>query len=238
MWCANDFGEFLGSVALVVCSIEDVGRPIALGPSWPGSASSSGPPAIRHCQFLAAFKLMASCFSFFFFFHYPAIKNATLPADSPGSDSFSNILLFSLLVLIPWYFARQVGGGFYTSIFFGIFTTIPILMAFWSIASSISPRKTEKAKYAGRPVEHYLQFHSEQDRTAYRGKSKIPMEVFYEKYFNGEVDFKGDALECLEFRHDWANFRFTMGLYKHFLFGFIPELLVHSRSQGKLYLAS
>ena len=169
---------------------------------------------------------------------YPAIKNAPVPADSPGSDGFSNVLLFSLIVLIPWYFARQLGGGFYTSIFFGIFTTIPILMAFWTIASSVSPRKTEKAKYAGRPVEHYLDFHKEHDRVAYRGKSKIPMEVFYEKYFNGEVDFKGDALECLEFRHDWANFRFTMGLYKHFLFGFIPELLVHSRSQGKLYSTS
>ncbi|EAW19444.1 putative cyclopropane-fatty-acyl-phospholipid synthase [Aspergillus fischeri NRRL 181] len=164
---------------------------------------------------------------------YPAIKNAPVPADAAGSDSFSNILLFSLLLFVPWYLARQVGGGFYTTIFFAIFTTVPILMAFWSVASSISPRKNEKAKYAGRPVEHYLHFHSEHDRATYRGKSKIPMEVFYEKYFNGEVDFKVDALEALEFRHDWANFRFTMGLYKHFLFGFIPELLVHSRSQDE-----
>ncbi|KAK9575579.1 Sphingolipid C9-methyltransferase 2, variant 2 [Aspergillus fumigatus] len=164
---------------------------------------------------------------------YPAIKNAPVPADAAGSDSFSNILLFSLLLFVPWYLARQVGGGFYTTIFFAIFTTVPILMVFWSVASSISPRKNEKAKYAGRPVEHYLHFHNEHDRATYRGKSKIPMEVFYEKYFNGEVDFKGDALEALEFRHDWANFRFTMGLYKHFLFGFIPELLVHSRSQDE-----
>jgi cyclopropane-fatty-acyl-phospholipid synthase len=111
-------------------------------------------------------------------------------------------------------------------------------MAFWTVSSTISPRKTEKAKYAGRPVEHYLQFHSEHDRATYRGKSKIPMETFYEKYFNGEVDFKGDALECLEYRHDWANFRFTMGLFKHFLFGFIPEMLLHTRSQGTLRLTS
>lgn len=155
-----------------------------------------------------------------------------MPADSPGSDSFSNTLLFLLLFLIPWYSARQIGGGFYTTIFFAIFTTIPILMAFWSVASTISPRKNEKAKYAGRPVEYYLNFHSEHDRATYRGKAKVPMEVFYEKYFAGEVDFKMDALEALEFRHDWANFRFTIGLFKHFLFGFIPELLVHSRSQG------
>lgn len=134
---------------------------------------------------------------------------------------------------MPWYLARQVGGGFYTTIFFAIFTTIPILMAFWTTASSISPRKNEKAKYPGRPVEYYLHFHNEHDRAKYRGKSKIPMWVFFEKYFNGEVDFKGDALEILEYRHDWASFRFTWGLYKHFLTGFIPEMLLHTRSQDE-----
>ncbi|KAJ5147575.1 uncharacterized protein N7443_000834 [Penicillium atrosanguineum] len=164
---------------------------------------------------------------------YPAIKNAPVPADSPGSDSFSNGLMIALLIVVPWYLARQVGGGFYTTIFFAIFTTVPVLVAFWSISSTVSPRKTEKAKYRGLPVEHYLHFHKEHDRATYRGKSKIPMEVFYEKYFNGEVDFKGDALEALEYRHDWANFKFTMGLFKHFLFGFIPEMLMHTRSQDE-----
>jgi cyclopropane-fatty-acyl-phospholipid synthase len=165
--------------------------------------------------------------------NYPAIKNAPLPADAAGSDSFSNILLISVLLFVPWYFARQVSGGFYTAVFFALFTTIPILLAFWTVASSISPRKNEKAKYPGRPVEHYLQFHSEHDRAKYRGKSKIPMETFYEKYFNGDVDFKGDALECLEYRHDWASFRFTLGLYKHFLTGFLPEMIMHTRSQDE-----
>lgn len=141
--------------------------------------------------------------------------------------------MIALILVVPWWLARQVGGGFYTTIFFAIFTTVPVLVAFWSVSSSISPRKTEKAKYCGRPVEYYLNFHSEHDRATYRGKSKIPMEVFYEKYFNSEVDFKVDALEALEYRHDWANFKFTTGLFKHFLFGFIPEMLLHTRSQGK-----
>ena len=129
-----------------------------------------------------------------------------------------------------------MGGGFYTTIFFALFTTIPILMAFWTVASSVSPRKNEKAKYPGRPVEYYLDFHRQIDRNTYHGKSKIPMETFYEMYFNGDVDFKGDALECLEYRHDWASFRLTWGLYKHFLTGFIPEMLMHTRSQGMYQL--
>lgn len=99
--------------------------------------------------------------------------------------------------------------------------------------SSFSPRINEKAKYPGRPVEYYLNFHKQEDREKYRGKNKIPMWTFFEMYFDGEVDFKGDCLEILEYRHDWASFRFSTGLYKHFLTGFIPEVIMHTRSQGK-----
>ncbi|KAI5306143.1 Sphingolipid C9-methyltransferase 2 [Ascosphaera atra] len=165
--------------------------------------------------------------------NYPAIKNAPLPADAAGSDTFSNTVLFTALVLVPWYLARQVGGGLKTTLFFAIFTSIPILMVFWTVASSISPRKNEKAKYPGRPVEYYLHFHNEHDRAKYHGKHKIPMETFHEMYFDGKVDFKGDALEALEYRHDWAAFKFTMGLYKYFLTGMIPEVIMHTRSQGE-----
>ncbi|KAI9720902.1 MAG: Sphingolipid C9-methyltransferase 2 [Chrysothrix sp. TS-e1954] len=164
---------------------------------------------------------------------YNAIKNAPLPADAAGSESFSNTLLFSLLALIPLWASWQVGGGSKTWIFFAIFTTIPILMVFWTMASGMSSRKNEKASYPGLPVEHYLRFHSEADRLKYRGKGKIPMETFHEMYFDGEVDFNGDALEILEFRHDWANFRFTLSLYWFFLTGMMPEVIMHTRSQDE-----
>ena len=96
----------------------------------------------------------------------------------------------------------------------------------------MSPRKNEKAKYPGHPVEHYLHFRSEKDRAKYQGKSKIPMETFHEMYFDGVVDFKGDALEVMEYRHDWASFRFTLSLFRFFLTGMMPEMLMHTRSQG------
>lgn len=110
---------------------------------------------------------------------------------------------------------------------------LPILAAFWIITSEIAPRKNEKAKLPGKPIEHYLQFHKAEDRDNYYGKNKIPLETFQEMYFDGDVDFKGDCLEVLEMRHDWAKFRFTFGLIKHFLFGMIPELIMHTRSQGE-----
>ncbi|KAI4725452.1 S-adenosyl-L-methionine-dependent methyltransferase [Aureobasidium sp. EXF-10728] len=164
---------------------------------------------------------------------YPAIKNAPLPADAAGSESFNNYVLFALLGGIPAYMAYKIGGGFKTWVFFGLLTAIPILMAFWTIASGYTPRKNEKARYPGAPVEHYLKFHKEADRAKYHGRSKIPMETFHEKYFDGDVDFNGDALEVMEYRHDWANFRFTLSLFWFFLTGMMPEVIMHTRSQDE-----
>jgi cyclopropane fatty-acyl-phospholipid synthase-like methyltransferase len=136
--------------------------------------------------------------------------------------------------LVPLYFSWKVGGGLYLGIFFAIFTFLPILVAYWSFASTFSPRKNEKAKYPGLPVEHYLTFHKEADKLKYKGKSKIPMETFHEMYFNSEVDVKGDMLDVLEYRHDWSSFRFTISLYWFFLTGMMPEVIMHTRSQGNV----
>lgn len=141
--------------------------------------------------------------------------------------------MIGLLVGVPWYISRQFNGGFYTFIFFALLTSAPILMAFWLVASSISPRMNEKAQYPGRPVEYYLNFRNEEDRAKYHGKNRIPMETFHEMFFDEKVDFKGDALEIMEYRHDWANFRFTWGLFRHFFTGFIPEAIMHTRSQDE-----
>jgi sphingolipid C9-methyltransferase len=163
---------------------------------------------------------------------YPAIKNAPLPADGPGSENFSNILLFSLLVGIPAYLTWQLGGGFYTWLFFALISAIPILMAFWYLFSSFSPRLNEKVKLPGKPIDNYLTFHEADDRDKYFGNKKIPMETFHEMYFDGKVDFKGDCLDAMEQRHDWASFSFTLSLFKFFLFGMMPEVIMHTRSQG------
>ncbi|GAB7345228.1 hypothetical protein MBLNU457_3602t1 [Dothideomycetes sp. NU457] len=164
---------------------------------------------------------------------YASIKNAPLPADGPGSDNFNNYILFGLLFFVPAYMAWKIGYGIKTTIFFALFTSLPILVAFWTVASTMSPRKNEKARYPGLPIEHYLHFHRESDRLKYRGKNKIPMETFHEMYFDGLVDFKGDALEVMEYRHDWANFRFTMSLFWFFLTGMMPEVIMHTRSQDE-----
>ena len=166
-------------------------------------------------------------------FQYSSIKNGLLPADSEGSDTFNNYILFALLFVVPVYIARQFRGGFWTTLFIAPFTSIPILMTFWTVASSISPRKNEKARYPGRPVQNYLHFRDEKHSRKYHGKNKIPMETFHEMYFDEKVDFNGDCLEVMEYRHDWASFRFTLSLFKFFFTGMIPEVIMHTRSQDE-----
>ncbi len=141
-------------------------------------------------------------------------------------------------MLVPLYFTWKVGGGLFTWIFFSLLSALPILIVFWTVASGLSPRRNEKAKFPGRPVEQYLHFRSQADQLKYRGKAKIPMETFHEMYFDGAVDFKGDALDILEHRHDWASFRFTWGLFRFFLTGMLPELIMHTRSQGEFRVGS
>lgn len=163
----------------------------------------------------------------------PAIKNAPLPADAAGAENFPLMALIASLIGVPYYFSWKVGGGLKTTIFFALFTSLPILAAFWFAASTLSPRINEKARYPGRPVEHYLTFKKDEDKLKYHGKNKIPMETFHEMYFDGDVDFNGDCLEVMEYRHDWASFRFTISLVRFFLTGFLPEMIMHSRSQDE-----
>jgi len=163
----------------------------------------------------------------------PAIANAPLLAEGASSRSFDNRLLIFLLLAVPYYLKSKIGGGKWTFIFFAILTTIPILIIFWTAVSSLGTRLNDNAKFPNRGVEYYLQFKEPSDSEKYIGTNKIPMETFHEMYFAGKVSFRGDALEAMEFRHDWASFRFTLSLFKFFLFGMIPEVLVHSRSQDE-----
>lgn len=153
--------------------------------------------------------------------------------DGPSGRHFSNPLLFSLLLGVPYFTTRFFGGGLKTYIFFAIILALPILVAFWTIASTYSPRISDKVQLPNKPIEHYLSFKNPELATKYKGDVKIPMETFHELYFDSQVDMKGDALDILEDRHDWASFRFTISLFKFFLTGMMPEVIMHTRSQDE-----
>ncbi|EGV61838.1 Sphingolipid C9-methyltransferase [Yamadazyma tenuis] len=168
----------------------------------------------------------------------PTIHNAPLPADGPGAKHFSNLVLAGLLIGVPWFIVRKIGLGFKTWLVLFLLFGLPILMAYWTVMSTYSPRLNEKVKFPNKPVGDYLEFHTEQLENKYvksnNGKgTKIPMETFHELYFDGKVSFKGDCLDVLEFRHDWCSFSFTLSLFRFFLLGMIPEVIMHSKSQDE-----
>lgn len=168
----------------------------------------------------------------------PSIHNAPLPADGPGSKHFNNWVMLGLVIGVPAFLTRKLGLGFKTWLFLAVFTTIPILMAYWTVMSLYSPRLNEKAKYPNRPILYYLEYHTPELKAKYETLNngqgtKIPIETFQELFFDGKVSFKGDCLDVMEYKHDWANFRFTLGLFRFFLLGMIPEVIMHSKSQDE-----
>lgn len=168
----------------------------------------------------------------------PTIHNSPLPADGPGGKLFSNKAMIVFLTLIPLFVVRKLGLGFKSWLFLVVLLAIPILIAYWTVLSTFSPRINEKVKLPGKPVGHYLEFHTEELNDKYvlsnNGQgTKIPMETFHELYFDGKVTFKGDCLDVMEYRHDWCTFRFTISLFKFFLLGMIPEVIMHSKSQDE-----
>ncbi|KAF4872616.1 Sphingolipid C9-methyltransferase 1 [Colletotrichum siamense] len=164
---------------------------------------------------------------------YPAIYNAPLPAEGPGHESFSNWVLGALVFGVPWWLTRSVGGGWKTYTFFLLLCFFPALIVVWTIASTYSPRINDKAKLPGRPVEHYITFKKEADKQRWSGRNKIPIKTFYEMYFDGDVEFNGDCLEIMEYRHDWCTFQFTWAVLKFILFTFFRDVAFHSREQDE-----
>jgi sphingolipid C9-methyltransferase len=141
--------------------------------------------------------------------------------------------LLALLISVPSLLSWFLDASCLLTGLIAILTSFPILASFWYLSSSLTPRKNEKVKLPGRPVEFYLDFLKKSDNLKYRGTNKIPIDTFQMLYFNGDVEFKGDCLEVLEYRHDWASFHFTLNIFKFFLFSFVPEVILHTRSQGK-----
>ncbi|KAK8019282.1 hypothetical protein PG990_004420 [Apiospora arundinis] len=100
---------------------------------------------------------------------FPAIHNPPLPAEGPGNESFSNYALGALLLGVPAFFARSIGGGLKTTIFFILVLAVPLLIAYWTVSSRFSPRINDNVKLPGRPVEHYITFKKDEDRLRWRG---------------------------------------------------------------------
>lgn len=189
----------------------------------------------------------------------PAIKNAPLIGLAEGNGYFENYQLIALVLGIPWVLKRSLPlfnlGGWKTYWFLVILLGIPIVIAYWSAVSHYGPRKNQKVRLPGRSIEEYITIHDPELKAKYFAKQKIPMQVFHDAFFEGKIDFKGesydslptaffilftrllrvsgDILDIMEQRHDWAKMSFTPELFKYVFTQFIPEVIMHTKSQDE-----
>jgi hypothetical protein len=176
---------------------------------------------------------------------YPAIANAPLPAE--GSASFSNIHLAIAVLAVPWIFTKLLPfrTGWTSYFILTALLFLPVTGGYWIFMSKYGERINEKVPLPGRPLDHYIELKSLTMRQ-WEGKM-IPMQIFHDAFFDGKAEFKGDVLEVMEYRHEWASFEFTMEVRLHIssisgscqqLFRFvftnlIPEVIIHSQSQDE-----
>lgn len=186
--------------------------------------------------------------------NYPAIANPKLPAE--GSASFSNVqlalcvLLFPrvLQALAPWIFRLSNSWTWY--FFLVALFGLPVTIAYWTLMSYIGPRVNEKCILPGKGLDGYVTIHDAGLKQKY--PFKMPMQVFHDAFFEGKIDFNGDVLEMMEYRHDWATFNFTpevsyygpsiaakpdrslpVQLFKFVFTNLLPEVIMHSASQDE-----
>ncbi|KAG8692781.1 hypothetical protein FRC08_009541 [Ceratobasidium sp. 394] len=164
----------------------------------------------------------------------PSIKNAPLPAE--GNGTFSNATLAGLVLGVPYVVKRVLPivnrGGSNTYWFLVVVLGVPVAVAYWTVMSMYGARKNEKVAFPGRPQSEYFEIKDAALKAEWAGK-KIPMQVFHDAYFEGKIDFKGDVLDVMEYRHDWAAFTMTPELFKYVFTSLIPKVIMHSKSQDE-----
>lgn len=91
--------------------------------------------------------------------------------------------------------------------FLVIILFIPLTIGYWTLCSKYGKRLNEKVPFPGKPLDHYIDLKNSNLRKY--ENAKVPMQKFHDAYFDGKVEFKGDVLDVMEYRHDWASFEFT-----------------------------
>ncbi|KAI0313677.1 sphingolipid C9-methyltransferase [Amylostereum chailletii] len=166
-----------------------------------------------------------------------AFKNAPPLGIAEGNGSFSNAALAGLIIGVPWVVKRMLPiinrGGFKTYVFFVLVLGAPITVGYWYLMSVYGPRKNERVRYPGKDIEEYITIRDPTLKTRYHGKEKIPIQEFYDAYFEGKIDIKGDVLETLEARHDFTKMIFSVDLFKHVLLKLIPDVIFHTQHQDE-----
>jgi hypothetical protein len=125
------------------------------------------------------------------------IAPAPYKVEGVGSETFSTLRMWITVAVVPvlatftlgfdwyWYFPLLALLGFPTFAAFQIFSSM-----------TNAPIRPQKG-LPGKSIENYITIKNTR-KLNYSGSQKIPIETFFEAYFDGDIDLKGDLLEILE----------------------------------------
>ncbi|KAJ3046377.1 hypothetical protein HK097_000905 [Rhizophlyctis rosea] len=154
------------------------------------------------------------------------------PTEGTGNENFSNTYWLGGTVAVPVFIVFILGLPFSAVFFIGLITAVPVFAACNIIHAIVGAPKRPQTNLPGKKVEDYLEI-KDAALKQFSGKNKIPIVHFFENYFDEKIDIKGDMLDLLEARYDWAKFTWTVEQAKFFFTQWIPETLWHSRKQDE-----
>ncbi|TPX42005.1 hypothetical protein SeMB42_g05310 [Synchytrium endobioticum] len=155
------------------------------------------------------------------------------PVEGAGSQHFSSYGLLGAVLGVPAILVYLLHLPWSWFIFLAVLTALPIFAGYNIIYAQLGDPIRPQTGLPGKPIEEYLDIKDSDLAATYTGRVKIPMETFFESYFDQKINIRGDMLDLLEVRHDWAAFQFQWGQVKFFLTQWIPETLWHSRKQDE-----
>jgi hypothetical protein len=157
---------------------------------------------------------------------------APFPVEGSGSQHFSNFKMYATIAVMPLMFNLALGFGLWYYPAFLLIFAFPSFCVFHLYTSlTLAPTRPQK-NLPGRNMQDYFEMkHSSVKK--YSNRRKIPMETFFEAYFDDKIDLKDDMLQTLEARYDWATFSFTISQATFFLTQWVPETLWHSKKQDQ-----
>lgn len=160
------------------------------------------------------------------------IAPAPYPVEGVGFSTFSSKNMYAAILVAPAAVQVLTGLSWYYYPAFLILGLVPVFAIFQVLSSmNNTPLRPQKG-LPRKPVESYMTMKTDA-LSGYTGTNKIPMETFFEAYFDQEIDIKDDLLAVLEARYDWAAFTFTWRQAKFFVTQWMPETLWHSRKQDE-----
>ncbi|TPX64226.1 hypothetical protein SpCBS45565_g06034 [Spizellomyces sp. 'palustris'] len=152
--------------------------------------------------------------------------------EGPGNMYFSNFQLLGSILGVPLGIVLLTGWPLAWFPFLAVLLALPVFAGYNVLYAQYAPPIRPQKGLPGKNIEDYMVM-KDKELQIYSGKKKIPIETFFENYFDEKIDIKDDMLELLEARHDWASFIWTTSQAKFFMTQWIPETLWHSKKQDE-----